>query len=83
MNSIPRCAVRGRSEKADRLALDESANRGVEAVPRHVEIPNKLAKKICRGLSVPEMESSDSLVRRESEVHGHYSNKRKARNPAS
>jgi len=27
----------------------------VEAVPRHTEIPNKLAAKICRGLSVPEM----------------------------
>jgi predicted RNA binding protein YcfA (HicA-like mRNA interferase family) len=27
----------------------------VEAVPRHVEIPNKLAKKICRGLSIPEI----------------------------
>jgi mRNA interferase HicA len=27
----------------------------VEAVPRHVEIPNKLARKICRGLSVPEV----------------------------
>jgi mRNA interferase HicA len=26
----------------------------VEAVPRHVEVPNKLANKICRGLSVPE-----------------------------
>ena len=26
----------------------------VEAVPRHVEIPNKLARKISRGLSVPE-----------------------------
>ena len=26
----------------------------VEAVPRHVEIPNKLARKICRGLSLPE-----------------------------
>ncbi|MBA3313008.1 MAG: type II toxin-antitoxin system HicA family toxin [Planctomycetota bacterium] len=25
----------------------------VEAVPRHVEIPNLLAKKICRCLSVP------------------------------
>ncbi|MCP4609318.1 MAG: type II toxin-antitoxin system HicA family toxin [Planctomycetes bacterium] len=24
----------------------------VEAVPRHTEIPNKLAQKICRGLSV-------------------------------
>jgi len=27
----------------------------VEAVPRHVEIRNKLARKICRGLSVPEI----------------------------
>lgn len=27
----------------------------LEAIPRHVEIPNKLAQKICRGLSVPEM----------------------------
>ncbi len=25
-----------------------------EAVPRHVEIPDVLARKICRGLSVPE-----------------------------
>jgi mRNA interferase HicA len=28
----------------------------VEAVPRHTEVPNLLAKKICRGLSIPEME---------------------------
>ncbi|MGH7405546.1 MAG: type II toxin-antitoxin system HicA family toxin [Candidatus Methylomirabilales bacterium] len=27
----------------------------VETVPRHTEIPNKLARKICRGLSVPEI----------------------------
>lgn len=27
----------------------------VEAVPRHSEIPDKLAQKICRGLSVPEI----------------------------
>ena len=26
----------------------------VEAVPRHTEIPNRLAQKICRGLTVPE-----------------------------
>ncbi|MBW2605219.1 MAG: type II toxin-antitoxin system HicA family toxin [Deltaproteobacteria bacterium] len=26
----------------------------VEAIPRHTEIPNKLAKKICRMLSLPE-----------------------------
>ena len=27
----------------------------LEAIPRHSEIPNKLAHKICRGLSVPEV----------------------------
>lgn len=27
----------------------------MEAVPRHVEIPDKLVKKICRFLSVPEI----------------------------
>jgi predicted RNA binding protein YcfA (HicA-like mRNA interferase family) len=27
----------------------------VEAVPRHSEIPNKLVRKICRGLSVSEI----------------------------
>ena len=30
------------------------SNGQVEAVPRHTEIPNLLARKICRGLSVPE-----------------------------
>ena len=27
----------------------------VEAVPRHIEISDVLARKICRGLSVPEI----------------------------
>jgi hypothetical protein len=27
----------------------------VEAVPRHIEIPNGLTRKICRNLSVPEV----------------------------
>ena len=27
----------------------------VEAVPRHTEVSNKLARKICRNLSVPEV----------------------------
>ena len=26
----------------------------VEAVPRHIEISNNLARKICRGLSIPD-----------------------------
>ncbi len=26
-----------------------------EAVPRHTEVPDVLARKICRGLSVPEV----------------------------
>ena len=28
---------------------------GVEAVPRHMEFPNGLARKICRNLAVPEV----------------------------
>jgi mRNA interferase HicA len=31
------------------------ATGAVEAIPRHTEIPNNLARKICRGLSVPEI----------------------------
>lgn len=27
----------------------------IEAVPRHVEIPNLLVRKICRSLSIPEI----------------------------
>ena len=27
----------------------------IEAVPRHTEIPNKLAKKVCKSLSIPEI----------------------------
>jgi len=27
----------------------------VETIPRHTEIPNTLARKICRGLSIPEV----------------------------
>jgi mRNA interferase HicA len=30
------------------------ATGAVEAVPRHTEIPDVLARKICRGLAVPE-----------------------------
>jgi mRNA interferase HicA len=29
------------------------ANGLVEAIPRHTEIPNMLAKKICRNLGIP------------------------------
>lgn len=27
----------------------------MEAIPRHTEIPDILARKICRGLSIPEI----------------------------
>ncbi len=27
----------------------------VETIPRHTEIPNRLAKKICKGLDLPEI----------------------------
>jgi len=28
----------------------------IEAIPRHTEVPNLLAKKICRNLSIKEIE---------------------------
>ncbi len=31
------------------------ATGAVEAVPRHTEVPDVLARKICRGLGVPEL----------------------------
>jgi mRNA interferase HicA len=31
------------------------ANGSVEAVPRHTEIPDKLAGKICQGLGIPDL----------------------------
>ncbi|MCP9470107.1 MAG: hypothetical protein NNA31_08940 [Nitrospira sp.] len=31
----------------------------VEAVPRHTEIANVLARKICHGLGIPEVGSDD------------------------
>ena len=30
-------------------------NGAVEAVPRHAEIADRLARKICRGLGIPEV----------------------------
>jgi len=27
----------------------------IEAVPRHTEVPNRLARKICKKLSIPEI----------------------------
>jgi hypothetical protein len=32
-----------------------AATGAVEAIPRHREIPDRLAHKICRGLGVPEI----------------------------
>ncbi len=43
-----------REGRSHSLWLDPETGE-VEAVPRHVEIRNKLARKICRGLSVPEI----------------------------
>jgi mRNA interferase HicA len=34
-------------------------NGSVEAVPRHVEVSNNLARKICRNLSIPEVGKED------------------------
>jgi mRNA interferase HicA len=34
-----------------------AATGAIEAIPRHTEIPNNLARKICRGLGIPEVGS--------------------------
>ena len=38
----------------DSLWMNPSTG-SVEAVPRHTEVPNVLARKICRGLGIPEL----------------------------
>lgn len=43
-----------REGAADSLYTNPATGQ-TEAVPRHTEIPNVLARKICRGLSVPEL----------------------------
>jgi len=35
--------------------MDDPLTGRIETIPRHVEIPNRLAKKICRGLAIPEI----------------------------
>jgi mRNA interferase HicA len=42
-------------EEASHSLWENPSTGHVEAVPRHTEIPNLLAKKICRALSVPEL----------------------------
>jgi predicted RNA binding protein YcfA (HicA-like mRNA interferase family) len=42
-------------EGASHSLWTNPATGAVEAVPRHVEIPNLLARKICRGLGIPEI----------------------------
>ena len=41
-------------EGASHSLWQNPATGQIEAVPRHNEIPNLLAKKLCRGLSIPE-----------------------------
>jgi hypothetical protein len=45
------CALK--REGAAHSLWTNPANGAVEAVPRHTEIPNNLARKICRGLRIP------------------------------
>ncbi len=44
-------------EGANHSLWTNPATGAVESVPRHQEIPNGLARKICRNLSVPEVGS--------------------------
>lgn len=42
-------------EGASHSLWTNPATGAVEAVPRHIEIPNLLARKICRGLGIREI----------------------------
>jgi len=42
-------------EGASHSPWTNPATGAVEAVPRHIEIPNLLSRKICRGLGIPEI----------------------------
>ncbi|NLJ38720.1 MAG: type II toxin-antitoxin system HicA family toxin [Candidatus Atribacteria bacterium] len=41
-----------REGKAHSLWMNPSSG-AIETIPRHAEIPDKLAKKICKGLGIP------------------------------
>ncbi|MDA0746863.1 MAG: addiction module toxin, HicA family [bacterium] len=49
----PGCILK-REGRAHSLWVNSQTG-NLEAVPRHVEIADILARKICRGLSVPEL----------------------------
>jgi mRNA interferase HicA len=34
-------------------------NGSVETLPRHTEIPDKLARKICKGLGIPDLHKEE------------------------
>jgi hypothetical protein len=44
-------------EGANHSLWTNPSNGIIEAIPRHIEIPNKLVKKICRHLQIPEISS--------------------------
>ena len=43
-------------EGSERSLWGNPVNGVMEAVPRHVEIPDKLARKICKRLGIPSIE---------------------------
>jgi mRNA interferase HicA len=42
-------------EGASHSLWTNPATGAVEAIPRHIEIPNLLVRKICRGLGIPQI----------------------------
>ena len=42
-------------EGASHSLWTNPATGAVEAVPRHIEIPNLVTRKICRGLGIPQI----------------------------
>ncbi|MEE8441848.1 MAG: type II toxin-antitoxin system HicA family toxin [Spirochaetia bacterium] len=50
---LRRCGCRLKREGRSHSLWTNPANGAVEAIPRHREIPDRLAKKILRGLELP------------------------------
>ncbi len=46
------------------------ANRSTSAVPRHAEIPDRLARKICKDLGIPSPSEATSGQRTDDEPSG-------------
>lgn len=57
LRHLRRCGCYLKREESEHSLWCNPTTGAIEAIPRHVEIPNRLADKICRNLAVPEYAS--------------------------